>query len=233
MLGGRVRAGLTVSLVVLLTLCVGAGVGAASGRPAGHRRRGTGRWWRGRAVGWRCRRASRCGPGTRRWSSSWRGGPRLTRADGGCSSPWGGTRYGFDAACRAHDLGYDLLRDAAATGRPYAGSARARVDARFWHDLGAGLRARPRVPRAGRRLRGRGDAQLRLRGVLGRPRRGRCTACSCRSAARWRCWSAGSCSAGTGAGRAPLPSRSCWARRRPRPRGSRRCCPAPPAASCW
>ena len=63
------------------------------------------------------------------------GGPRLTRADGGCSSPWGGTRYGFDAACRAHDLGYDLLRDAAATGRPYAGSARARVDARFWHDL--------------------------------------------------------------------------------------------------
>lgn len=41
-----------------------------------------------------------------------------TRASGGCSSPFGGTRYHFTADCRQHDLGYDLLRYAEAKGRP-------------------------------------------------------------------------------------------------------------------
>lgn len=53
------------------------------------------------------------------------------RPDGGCSSPFGGTRYGFDAACRQHDLGYDLLRYARLTGHPLGGWARRAVDDRF------------------------------------------------------------------------------------------------------
>ena len=54
-----------------------------------------------------------------------------TRADGGCSSPFGGTRYHFTADCRQHDLGYDLLRYAKAKGQPLGPWARKAVDARF------------------------------------------------------------------------------------------------------
>jgi hypothetical protein len=54
-----------------------------------------------------------------------------TRAGGGCSSPFGGTRYGFTAACRQHDLGYDLLRYANAKGQPLGPWARKAVDERF------------------------------------------------------------------------------------------------------
>ena len=56
---------------------------------------------------------------------------QLTRADGGCSSPFGGTPYHFTAACRQHDLGYDLLRYANRTGAPLGPWARKAVDARF------------------------------------------------------------------------------------------------------
>jgi len=54
-----------------------------------------------------------------------------TRADGGCSSPFGGTRYHFTADCRQHDLGYDLLRYAKAKGQPLGPWARKAVDDRF------------------------------------------------------------------------------------------------------
>jgi hypothetical protein len=53
------------------------------------------------------------------------------RTDATCSSPFGGTRYGFDQACRVHDLGYDLLRYAAKTGQPLGSSARKALDAAF------------------------------------------------------------------------------------------------------
>jgi hypothetical protein len=54
-----------------------------------------------------------------------------TRADGGCSSPFGGTRYHFTADCRQHDLGYDLLRYASAKGHPLGPWARRAIDQRF------------------------------------------------------------------------------------------------------
>jgi hypothetical protein len=57
------------------------------------------------------------------------GGP--LRPDGGCSSPFGGTSYGFTADCRRHDLGYDLLRYANHRGRPLGPWARRAIDAHF------------------------------------------------------------------------------------------------------
>jgi hypothetical protein len=54
-----------------------------------------------------------------------------TRADGSCSSPFGGTRYHFTTDCRQHDLGYDLLRYANAKGQPLGAWARRAVDDRF------------------------------------------------------------------------------------------------------
>ena len=54
-----------------------------------------------------------------------------TRAGGGCSSPFGGTRYHFTADCKQHDLGYDLLRYANAKGHPLGPWARKAVDSRF------------------------------------------------------------------------------------------------------
>lgn len=55
----------------------------------------------------------------------------LLRADGGCSSPFGPTAFGFGDACRAHDLGYDLLRYAADKGQPLGPWARRAVDDSF------------------------------------------------------------------------------------------------------
>jgi hypothetical protein len=59
------------------------------------------------------------------------GHPSPSRADGGCSSPFGGTRYGFTPACRQHDLGYDLLRYADIKGQPLGSWARRSLDDRF------------------------------------------------------------------------------------------------------
>jgi hypothetical protein len=50
---------------------------------------------------------------------------------GGCSSPFGETRYDFGTACRQHDLGYDLLRYADRKGEPLGSWARRAVDDRF------------------------------------------------------------------------------------------------------
>ncbi|NMD54742.1 MULTISPECIES: hypothetical protein [Tsukamurella] len=49
----------------------------------------------------------------------------------------------FDAPCKAHDLGYDLLRHADATGRPLGGWARHRIDDAFADRLAAACAARP------------------------------------------------------------------------------------------
>ncbi len=50
---------------------------------------------------------------------------------GGCSSPFGGSPYGFSDACRQHDLGYDLLRYAEAEGHALGPWARKAIDAQF------------------------------------------------------------------------------------------------------
>jgi uncharacterized membrane protein len=60
-----------------------------------------------------------------------------TRSDGGCSSPFGGTRYHFSGDCKQHDLGYDLLRYANLKGQPLGAWARKAVDAHFSEQLQA------------------------------------------------------------------------------------------------
>lgn len=55
----------------------------------------------------------------------------LVAPDGDCSAPTGGTAYGFDDACREHDLAYDLLRFRAATGGDVDPVDRLVADARF------------------------------------------------------------------------------------------------------
>ncbi|WP_336672129.1 hypothetical protein [Tsukamurella sp. USMM236] len=49
----------------------------------------------------------------------------------------------FDAPCKGHDLGYDLLRHADAAGRPLGGWARHRIDDTFADRLAAACAARP------------------------------------------------------------------------------------------
>ncbi|TDC48190.1 hypothetical protein E1212_21970 [Jiangella ureilytica] len=62
------------------------------------------------------------------------GAARLVDPAGGCS--WlGSTSYDFGPACRAHDLGYDLLRYATAKGGALGPWARHAVDDRFAADL--------------------------------------------------------------------------------------------------
>ncbi|TDD71555.1 hypothetical protein E1262_05215 [Jiangella aurantiaca] len=62
------------------------------------------------------------------------GSVHVTDPDGGCS--WlGDTTYGFDRACRSHDLGYDLLRYATAKGGELGPWARRAIDERFAADL--------------------------------------------------------------------------------------------------
>lgn len=55
----------------------------------------------------------------------------LLRPDGDCSVATGGTVFGFDDACREHDLAYDLLRFGAAAGEAPDPRARWAADARF------------------------------------------------------------------------------------------------------
>jgi hypothetical protein len=62
------------------------------------------------------------------------GSARLVDPSGGCS--WlGSTEYDFGPACRAHDLGYDLLRYATAQGGELGPWARRAIDDRFAADL--------------------------------------------------------------------------------------------------
>ncbi|WP_344056383.1 phospholipase A2, partial [Prauserella halophila] len=71
---------------------------------------------------------------------------RSVHIDGGCSAPWGddGTRWDFGPACRAHDLGYDLLRYADAKGHPLDPGLRDALDQRLADDMHATCEANPR-----------------------------------------------------------------------------------------
>jgi hypothetical protein len=62
-------------------------------------------------------------------------GRRAVKADGACSSPLGATWFDFGLACKAHDLGYDLLRYADRVGAPLGPDARRLLDDRFALDL--------------------------------------------------------------------------------------------------
>ncbi|WP_156755713.1 phospholipase A2 [Actinokineospora pegani] len=70
---------------------------------------------------------------------------RAVHTDGGCSTPWGDddTRWDFSVVCRAHDLGYDLLRYAAAKGQPLPAGAREALDARLSADMHRQCEANP------------------------------------------------------------------------------------------
>ncbi|MFD1149167.1 phospholipase A2 [Saccharothrix hoggarensis] len=63
---------------------------------------------------------------------------------GGCSGPAGDTEWDFGTGCRAHDLGYDLLRYAEHKGRPLAPDARKALDARLSQDMHAQCDVNPR-----------------------------------------------------------------------------------------
>jgi hypothetical protein len=65
------------------------------------------------------------------------GTTRAVHTEGGCSSPWGddNTRWDYSVGCKAHDLGYDLLRYADAKGQPLAPDLRERLDDRLSADM--------------------------------------------------------------------------------------------------
>ena len=81
---------------------------------------------------------------------------RLVDASGGCSGPAGDTEWDFSTGCRAHDLGYDLLRYAEAKGHPLGMDARRALDVRA-----DGIALRPRAdPRQRRSAPRRADRRL-------------------------------------------------------------------------
>jgi hypothetical protein len=72
------------------------------------------------------------------------GTTRAVHPDGGCSSPWGATTWDYSVGCKAHDLGYDLLRYAEAKGQPLSPELRERLDDRLSADMHAQCRYNPR-----------------------------------------------------------------------------------------
>jgi hypothetical protein len=69
---------------------------------------------------------------------------RTVHPGGGCSSPWGDTRWDYSVGCKAHDLGYDMLRYAARKGQPLDPGLRERLDDRLSADMHAQCRYNPR-----------------------------------------------------------------------------------------
>jgi hypothetical protein len=69
---------------------------------------------------------------------------RAVHPDGGCSSPWGATTWDYSVGCKAHDLGYDLLRYAEAKGQPLSPDLRERLDDRLSADMHAQCHYNPR-----------------------------------------------------------------------------------------
>ncbi|MEU6641974.1 phospholipase A2 [Saccharomonospora sp. NPDC046836] len=71
---------------------------------------------------------------------------RTVHVDGGCSTPWGddNTRWDFGTPCKAHDLGYDLLRYAEKKGHPLSQDVRRALDDRLSADMHATCRLNPR-----------------------------------------------------------------------------------------
>lgn len=72
------------------------------------------------------------------------GTTRAVHPGGGCSSPWGDTEWDYSVGCKAHDLGYDLLRYAEAKGQPLSPELRERLDNRLSQDMHAQCRLNPR-----------------------------------------------------------------------------------------
>ncbi|HKS44361.1 MAG TPA: phospholipase A2 [Amycolatopsis sp.] len=70
---------------------------------------------------------------------------RVVHTDGGCSAPWGddNTKWDYGVPCKAHDLGYDLLRYADHIGQPLPASARSSLDARLSADMHNTCRLNP------------------------------------------------------------------------------------------
>ncbi|MCU1683344.1 MAG: hypothetical protein JWQ81_4083 [Amycolatopsis sp.] len=64
---------------------------------------------------------------------------RAVHTDGGCSAPWGddNTKWDYSVPCKAHDLGYDLLRYADRKGHPLGPEVRAALDNRLSADMHA------------------------------------------------------------------------------------------------
>ncbi|WP_414939246.1 phospholipase A2 [Amycolatopsis sp. cmx-11-51] len=62
---------------------------------------------------------------------------RAVHTDGGCSAPWGddNTKWDYAVPCRAHDLGYDILRYAERKGHPLGQEARSALDDRLSADM--------------------------------------------------------------------------------------------------
>ncbi len=69
---------------------------------------------------------------------------RAVHPGGGCSSPWGDTRWDYSVGCRAHDLGYDMLRYAEHKGQPLRPELRERLDDRLSMDMHAQCQFNPR-----------------------------------------------------------------------------------------
>ncbi|GHF47412.1 hypothetical protein FHX82_001450 [Amycolatopsis bartoniae] len=70
---------------------------------------------------------------------------RAVHVDGGCSTPWGddNTKWDYAVPCKAHDLGYDLLRYADKVGHPLAPAVRESLDARLSADMHNACRINP------------------------------------------------------------------------------------------
>ncbi|HEY0452691.1 phospholipase A2 [Actinophytocola sp.] len=69
---------------------------------------------------------------------------RAVHPGGGCSSPWGDTRWDYSVGCKAHDLGYDMLRYADRKGQPLSPELRERLDDRLSKDMHAQCTLNPR-----------------------------------------------------------------------------------------
>jgi hypothetical protein len=70
---------------------------------------------------------------------------RAVHVDGGCSTPWGddNTKWDYSVPCKAHDLGYDLLRYSARKGHPLGPEIRTALDDRLSKDMHAACRLNP------------------------------------------------------------------------------------------
>lgn len=62
---------------------------------------------------------------------------RAVHVDGGCSTPMGddNTKWDYSVGCKAHDLGYDLLRYAEKKGHPLPSDLRRRLDDQLSRDM--------------------------------------------------------------------------------------------------
>ncbi|MEU4801788.1 phospholipase A2 [Actinosynnema sp. NPDC023587] len=72
------------------------------------------------------------------------GTTRAVDPTGGCSGPAGDTEWDFGTACRAHDLGYDLLRYAERKDHPLPPQARKALDLRLAVDMHLQCELNPR-----------------------------------------------------------------------------------------